>query len=242
MSTPTSGHTVARWTLAVGAGTSVLGNIWHSVENQMPIGATVFSVFWPAALFLGVELMIRGDWLPRWLDWLIRVVGVSGVATMAAIVSFRHLSALLAGWGEDAVTANLGPLAIDGLMLMATYLLAVRRSAPVVEEIAPVSAPPEETAPVSAPPAPPEETAPPAPKAPRSSRSPVDPEKVALLLLQGMRVADVATTVGAGESTVGRYATVLRTIRADRNAIVDAKVAKVHPDAITLFRREVRQP
>ncbi|MFE9204265.1 hypothetical protein [Micromonospora sp. NPDC007230] len=47
---------------------------------------------------------------------------------MAALVSYRHLSGLLGHYGEDAVTVTVGPLAVDGLMLMATgALLATGR-------------------------------------------------------------------------------------------------------------------
>jgi hypothetical protein len=42
------------------------------------------------------------------------------VAFVAALVSYRHLSGLLAFYGEEPVVCVLGPLAVDGLMVMAT--------------------------------------------------------------------------------------------------------------------------
>jgi hypothetical protein len=39
---------------------------------------------------------------------------------VAALVSYRHLSGLLAFYGEEPVVCVLGPLAVDGLMVMAT--------------------------------------------------------------------------------------------------------------------------
>jgi hypothetical protein len=38
-------------------------------------------------------------------------------------VSYRHLSGLLAFYGEDGLTVAIGPLAVDGLMVMATGAL-----------------------------------------------------------------------------------------------------------------------
>jgi hypothetical protein len=45
------------------------------------------------------------------------------VGVVAAVVSYRHLSGLLAFYGEDTLTATIGPLAVDGLMVMATSAL-----------------------------------------------------------------------------------------------------------------------
>ena len=57
------------------------------------------------------------------------------VASVAAIVSYRHLSGLLAFYGEDTITATIGPLAVDGLMVMATgALLATTRENPTTQE------------------------------------------------------------------------------------------------------------
>jgi hypothetical protein len=45
------------------------------------------------------------------------------VAGVAAFVSYRHLSGLLAHYGEEPIICIIGPLAIDGLMVMATGAL-----------------------------------------------------------------------------------------------------------------------
>ncbi|OKI67810.1 hypothetical protein [Micromonospora sp. CB01531] len=45
------------------------------------------------------------------------------MAAAAALVSHRHLSGLLGHCSEDAVTVAVGPLTVDGLMLMATGAL-----------------------------------------------------------------------------------------------------------------------
>jgi hypothetical protein len=52
--------------------------------------------------------------------WLLRWAGMLPVAFVAALVSYRHLSGLLAYYGEESIVCVIGPLAVDGLMVMAT--------------------------------------------------------------------------------------------------------------------------
>jgi hypothetical protein len=56
---------------------------------------------------------------------------------VAATVSYRHLSGLLHFYGEEAITATIGPLAVDGLMVMATAALLAtgqrRRPEPITQ-------------------------------------------------------------------------------------------------------------
>jgi hypothetical protein len=80
-------------------------------------------VFWPIALFVAIEILARTAW-PRAARWVVvRFLGLLPVAVVAAIVSYGHLSGLLAHYGESSLTAHLGPLAVDGLMVMASSAL-----------------------------------------------------------------------------------------------------------------------
>ena len=91
---------------------------WHP-----PLGDVVGAVFWPVALFVAIEILARTAW-PRATRWVVvRFAGLLPVAVVAAIVSYGHLSGLLAHYGESALTAHLGPLAVDGLMVMASSAL-----------------------------------------------------------------------------------------------------------------------
>lgn len=91
---------------------------WHPQS-----GAVVGAVFWPVALFCAVEILARVVW-PHGRRWTAaRYLGLLPVALVAAVVSYRHLSGLLAYYHEDALTARIGPLAVDGLMVMATSAL-----------------------------------------------------------------------------------------------------------------------
>ena len=113
---------------------SIAANIAHSFvpPDKAPAdwapqpGAVIGAIVWPVFLFGAVELLARVAW-PDGLRWqLLRFGGMTPVAVVAALVSYRHLSALLAFYGEDTVTCLLGPLAVDGLMVMATgAILAV---------------------------------------------------------------------------------------------------------------------
>jgi hypothetical protein len=73
------------------------------------------------------------------------------VAGVAAFVSYRHLSGLLAHYGEEPIICIVGPLAIDGLMVMATAaLLAGRRAKRAAEAAAAAAGTTTSTTPVVA--------------------------------------------------------------------------------------------
>jgi hypothetical protein len=123
-----------RWAYAgagLGAAVSVAANVAHSyvpppgaAAGWTPhAGSVGLSAFWPIAVLVAVEILARVSW-PSGARWVaLRWAGLVPVATVAAIVSYRHLAALLAFYGDDRITAGLGPLAVDGLMVMATGAL-----------------------------------------------------------------------------------------------------------------------
>jgi hypothetical protein len=143
----------------IGAGlgglVSIAANVAHTYLSGSPERlAVAMSVFWPVALFVAVEILARTRW-PSGRRWIaIRFLGLLPVALVAAVVSYRHLSGLLAHYSEDPLTVAIGPLAVDGLMVMATAaLLATTNhttepsasSAPLVEVLKPnpVTVPPD---------------------------------------------------------------------------------------------------
>lgn len=113
---------------ALGGAVSVAANVAHSFVppagaqptwQPMP-GAVLGAVFWPVALFVAIEILARTGW-PEGLPWrVIRLGGLLPVAVVAAVVSYRHLSGLIRFYGEDGLTATVGPLAVDGLMIVAS--------------------------------------------------------------------------------------------------------------------------
>ncbi len=181
-------------------------------------GAVVGAIFWPVALFVAVEILARVAW-PSGRRWkALRFAGLLPVALVAAFVSYKHLAGLLAFYGEDGPTAMLGPLAVDGLMVMATGALlatATRRPAPAVAaESVPIEVPAaatvtapepvaEPTADVTPSPAPAVKRAP----AKRVTRKPASAEKVAKAAakLPGASVAAIAAKADVSESTARRH-------------------------------------
>ena len=121
---------------ALGGSVSIAANIAHSyvppagaAEGWSPnAGAVIGAVFWPVALFVATEILARVAW-PSGRTWqALRWGGLIPVAAVAALVSYRHLSGLLGYYGEEPIVRILGPLAVDGLMVMATgALLATSR-------------------------------------------------------------------------------------------------------------------
>jgi hypothetical protein len=115
----------------MGGVVSIAANVAHSYVPPAgappawapQTGAVIGAVFWPVAVFVAVEILARTTW-PASRRWVaLRYAGLLPVGLVAAVVSYRHLSGLLAFYGEDGLTATLGPLAVDGLMVMATGAL-----------------------------------------------------------------------------------------------------------------------
>jgi hypothetical protein len=121
------------WTaFLLGIGASVAANVAHA---RPEIGPRLASAFAPLALVLAVELAVRLQWRPGWRWMLGRWGGTGLVAVVTAVVSYRHQVGLLAGYGEDPISAAILPLSVDGLMLTsAAALLALSgRPEPVTE-------------------------------------------------------------------------------------------------------------
>jgi hypothetical protein len=127
----TSGRGWAYTGAVLGGLVSVAANVAHSFIPptgaptgwRPELGAVVGAIVWPVFLFIAVEIFARVTW-PAGPWWrLVRWGGLLPVALLAAFVSYRHLSGLLAHYGEDPLVQHFGPLAVDGLMVMATGAL-----------------------------------------------------------------------------------------------------------------------
>lgn len=88
------------------------------------IGAAV----WPIGLLLSVEVLSRVAWPPGW-EWnLARYGGTGIVALGSAIISYGHQRDLLLAWHYGPLSAAVGPLVLDGLMVISGFaLLAISR-------------------------------------------------------------------------------------------------------------------
>jgi hypothetical protein len=115
----------------LGGLSSIAANVAHScippvgasADWHPQYGAIAVSMAWPIFLFVAVEILIKVPWPRGFAYHLLRWCGLLPVAIVAAFVSYRHLSGLLAHYGEERIVAFLGPLAVDGMMIMATGAL-----------------------------------------------------------------------------------------------------------------------
>jgi hypothetical protein len=133
---------VAYVSLAVGSGVSIAGNIADTYRTVEAAGRTVdaldivLSAFWPAAVLLAIEMFVSTLW-PRTVPMqLVRWVGSLGIGFLAMYASWHHLADLMGSRGQDAIVARTGPLAIDGLAIMATGLILSSRGHKIVKDIA----------------------------------------------------------------------------------------------------------
>lgn len=98
-----------------------------SVPSQ--IGAVV----WPVALMVSVEVLSRIAWPNGWGWKAMRVLGILAVAGGSGVISYGHIYAVLKAWGYGTLGAAVGPLVIDGLMLISGFaLVSLGRAARVV--------------------------------------------------------------------------------------------------------------
>lgn len=100
------------------------GRPWDPAEYSPPSGALVLAASWPVLLYITTEVMMWKGWLAGKGWALVRGLSMLLVAAPVANASYHHLSGLLRYWfPDDVVTVWLGPLAIDGAVLMCTAAL-----------------------------------------------------------------------------------------------------------------------
>lgn len=132
--TPKSGKAIAWLSFTLGIAVSIAGNIGHAASDGMKPGEWAGAAFWPLALMLTIEILTRVRWQPERRWTVARFAALVLVAMVAAVLSYRHLAGLMTYWGEDWTNAHLGPLAVDGLMLIAaTALLSISKERAVVQ-------------------------------------------------------------------------------------------------------------
>lgn len=159
---------------ALGAAGSLAANLIDAYRAAERVGvaanadvaaALFFALIVPVALLLVVEMLIRsgkaggesrGLAVVMWL-------GAGVVAAGAAVMSFSHMYAVMLSYGQPPYIAALMPLAVDGLMLVASVALArsgravqtaedaVPVQVTVPEPAVPAAAPAEPAAPVAVP-------------------------------------------------------------------------------------------
>lgn len=155
MATTPAAHSGARryaWAgFALGSLVSVAGNwlhAWLPATDHGPdwapsLGSQIGAAVWPVALLVAVEVLSRTPW-PGGKAWmLVRFGGAAVVALGSGVISYGHIHSVLTAWGYDRLGAGVGPLVIDGLMLISGFaLLAMGHAAPTKQTDREAPAPP----------------------------------------------------------------------------------------------------
>nr|WP_245665980.1 DUF2637 domain-containing protein [Actinoplanes subtropicus] len=108
-----------RGALVVGVAASVAANMLHARSN--PISQAI-AAWPPLALLLTVELISRVPVYRRSLA-AVRLLATTVIAGIAAWVSYWHMTAVAARYGETAASPYLLPLSVDGLIVVASICL-----------------------------------------------------------------------------------------------------------------------
>ncbi|GIH10303.1 hypothetical protein Rhe02_83700 [Rhizocola hellebori] len=117
----------------LGGGISLSSNVAYSYLP--PAGASadwaphpmavVFAAAWPVLLFVALEILVRVNWRRGFWGIFARAGALTPIIVITGLVSWRHIRGMLLHHGEDQIVAALGPLAVDGLMLISTVALFV---------------------------------------------------------------------------------------------------------------------
>lgn len=201
---------------------SIIANIGETylAESDISLWLRVpGAAVWPILAFRAIEILIRMLWERRFSHYLTRsLILIPGIP--AIIVSYEHQRALLIAMGETGIVPFIGPIAIDGLMIGCTLAILVTRprelgqgqeqGQPEVEEGEPGAAVVEEAESIT------REAARPAQRQ-RKPRSDSAPYAAVAALREGLSVTDAATQAGMGQSTVRKYAAVMRKLNDNPN-------------------------
>jgi len=108
-----------RATLTLGVIASVAANVLHARPN--PISQTI-AAWPPCALLMTIELIARVPVYRRMLAAL-RLAATAVIAGIAAWISYTHMAAVAAAFGEVGLAPRLLPISVDGLVIVASVSL-----------------------------------------------------------------------------------------------------------------------
>lgn len=125
---PAHARTWAYAGMTIAGAVSLAANVAHTyiLTPNPPPGAVGFSILWPMLVFISTEIVIRTR-LGKWRTAL-TITACAPIGAIAAVASYQHLSALLSAYGETWFVSTIGPVAIDGLMVLSTALLFATRT------------------------------------------------------------------------------------------------------------------
>lgn len=110
---------------------SIAANVLHTwlPADKMPPGWSpalapqIGAAVWPIGLLISVEVLSRVSWRPGFLWGMARYGGAGTVAIGSGVISYGHLREVLVAWGYGHPGADVGPLVLDGLMVVCGFAL-----------------------------------------------------------------------------------------------------------------------
>jgi hypothetical protein len=129
---PPAGARFVAWLgFVFGSVMSVAANVLHTwlPADERPAGwapgiaPQVGSAVWPVGLLLSVEVLSRVSWAPGFWWAFARYGGAGTVAVGSALISYGHVREVLLAWGYGWLAAAVGPLVLDGLMVVSGFAL-----------------------------------------------------------------------------------------------------------------------
>ncbi len=128
---PAGGKFVAWTGFLFGSIVSVAANVLAAriVPDHAPTGwqpnlyAQIGAAVWPLGLLISVEVLSRVRWRRGFLWSLARYGGAGTVALGSAVISYGHIRDVLGSWGYSPLGAGVGPLVVDGLMVVSGFAL-----------------------------------------------------------------------------------------------------------------------
>lgn len=109
----------------------------HGPDWAPSIASQAAAVVWSLSLIVSVEVLTRIAW-PRAWGWKgVQVLGILLVAGGSGVISYGHIHSVLRAWGYEEHQAIVGPLVVDGLMLISGFaLVSIGRAARATADIA----------------------------------------------------------------------------------------------------------
>lgn len=108
-----------RAVLTLGVAASITGNVLHAHDNFISRAISAWS---PLALLMTIELIARVP-VHRMALAAARWAATALIAGIAAWVSYWHMAAVAARYGETGASPYLLPLSVDGLVVVASICL-----------------------------------------------------------------------------------------------------------------------
>lgn len=148
--TPGGGKAVAWAGFLFGSVVSVAANVlaaWIAPEHAPPgwhptLAAQVGAAVWPLGLLLAVEVVSRVPRPSTWPGKLALFGGIGVVASGSAVISYGHIRDVLESWQYSPLGAGVGPLVVDGLMMVCGVAMLAKPVRTPVGEPAPEPARP----------------------------------------------------------------------------------------------------